>query len=54
MDARIMRNVAYHNRMDLFTMAVILNHLAEAPVTEAPEAIPVAVPDAAPATDTAA
>ena len=27
-DARIMRNVAYHNRMDLFTMAVILNHLA--------------------------
>jgi len=28
-DARIMRNVAYHNRMDLFTMAVILNHLGE-------------------------
>jgi len=27
-DARIMRNVVYHNRMDLFTMAVILNHLA--------------------------
>jgi len=31
-DARIMRNVAYHNRMDLFTMAVILNHLNEPPV----------------------
>jgi uncharacterized protein YprB with RNaseH-like and TPR domain len=30
-DARIMRNVAYHNRMDLFTMAVILNHLSESP-----------------------
>lgn len=30
-DARIMRNVAYHNRMDLFTMAVILNHLSEIP-----------------------
>lgn len=29
-DARIMRNVVYHNRMDLFTMAVILNHLADA------------------------
>jgi uncharacterized protein YprB with RNaseH-like and TPR domain len=29
-DARIMRNVVYHNRMDLFTMAVILNHLGEA------------------------
>ncbi len=29
-DARIMRNVVYHNRMDLFTMAVILNRLAEA------------------------
>ncbi|HXV13743.1 MAG TPA: ribonuclease H-like domain-containing protein [Candidatus Krumholzibacteria bacterium] len=27
-DARIMRNVVYHNRMDLFTMAVILNRLA--------------------------
>jgi uncharacterized protein YprB with RNaseH-like and TPR domain len=27
-DARIMRNVVYHNRMDIFTMAVILNHLA--------------------------
>jgi hypothetical protein len=24
-----MRNVAYHNRMDLFTMAVILNHLGD-------------------------
>jgi uncharacterized protein YprB with RNaseH-like and TPR domain len=32
-DARIMRNVAYHNRMDLFTMAVILNHLADPPLT---------------------
>lgn len=31
-DARIMRNVAYHNRMDLFTMAVILNHLSDLPV----------------------
>ncbi len=30
-DARIMRNVVYHNRMDLFTMAVILNHLKAAP-----------------------
>ncbi len=29
-DARIMRNVVYHNRMDIFTMAVILNRLAEA------------------------
>lgn len=28
-DARIMRNVAYHNRMDLFTMAVILNHFGD-------------------------
>lgn len=27
-DARAMRNVLYHNRMDLFTMAVILTHLA--------------------------
>ncbi len=27
-DARIMRNVVYHNRMDLFSMAVILNDLA--------------------------
>jgi uncharacterized protein YprB with RNaseH-like and TPR domain len=30
-DARIMRNVLYHNRMDLFTMAVILNHFVERP-----------------------
>ena len=30
-DARIMRNVVYHNRMDLFTMAVILNHFADGP-----------------------
>ncbi len=28
-DARIMRNVVYHNRMDLFTMAVILNRLTD-------------------------
>ena len=39
-DARIMRNVAYHNRMDLFTMAVILNHMADPahipPVTALP------------------
>jgi hypothetical protein len=28
-DARIMRNVVYHNRMDVFTMAMILNHLRE-------------------------
>jgi uncharacterized protein YprB with RNaseH-like and TPR domain len=28
-DARVMRNVVYHNRMDLFTMAVILNRLVE-------------------------
>lgn len=26
-DARIMRSVVYHNRMDVFTMAMILNHL---------------------------
>jgi len=32
-DARIMRNVAYHNRMDLFTMAVILNHLGDPTVS---------------------
>jgi len=31
-DARAMRNVLYHNRMDLFTMAVILNRLSERPV----------------------
>jgi uncharacterized protein YprB with RNaseH-like and TPR domain len=31
-DARIMRNVVYHNRMDLFTMAVILNHFAATPL----------------------
>jgi uncharacterized protein YprB with RNaseH-like and TPR domain len=29
-DARIMRNVVHHNRMDLFTMAVILNRLETA------------------------
>jgi len=28
-NARAMRNVLYHNRMDLFTMAVIVNRLAE-------------------------
>jgi len=39
-DARIMRNVAYHNRMDLFTMAVILNHLGE-PVATVSAAIDV-------------
>jgi uncharacterized protein YprB with RNaseH-like and TPR domain len=38
-DARIMRNVAYHNRMDLFTMAVILNHLGD-PVARNPEPLP--------------
>lgn len=45
-DARIMRNVAYHNRMDLFTMAVILNHLSDPPmpVPEAIAPIPVANP----------
>jgi uncharacterized protein YprB with RNaseH-like and TPR domain len=31
-DARIMRNVVYHNRMDLFTMAIILNHLTTMPL----------------------
>jgi uncharacterized protein YprB with RNaseH-like and TPR domain len=31
-DARVMRNVVYHNRMDLFTMAVILNHFAQSPL----------------------
>jgi uncharacterized protein YprB with RNaseH-like and TPR domain len=35
-DARIMRNVVYHNRMDLFTMAVILNDLASNPVEAMP------------------
>jgi uncharacterized protein YprB with RNaseH-like and TPR domain len=37
-DARIMRNVVYHNRMDLFTMAVILNHFVETslPAASAP------------------
>jgi uncharacterized protein YprB with RNaseH-like and TPR domain len=51
-DARIMRNVAYHNRMDLFTMAVILNHLSEPPVpapasiiTQAEATIPSPIPD---------
>jgi hypothetical protein len=28
-DARLMRNVVYHNRMDVFTMAVILNRMCE-------------------------
>ncbi|HLF22992.1 MAG TPA: ribonuclease H-like domain-containing protein, partial [Burkholderiales bacterium] len=35
-DARIMRNVVYHNRMDLFTMAVILNRLASSPLDAMP------------------
>ncbi len=30
-DARLMRNVVYHNRMDVFTMAVILNRMCEMP-----------------------
>ena len=30
-DARLMRNVVYHNRMDVLTMAVILNRLCEIP-----------------------
>jgi uncharacterized protein YprB with RNaseH-like and TPR domain len=30
-DARLMRNVVYHNRMDVFTMAVILNRMGEIP-----------------------
>ncbi|HEU4928662.1 MAG TPA: ribonuclease H-like domain-containing protein, partial [Candidatus Krumholzibacteria bacterium] len=34
-DARIIRNIVYHNRMDIFTMAVILNHLVEQPLTVA-------------------
>jgi len=38
-DARIMRNVVYHNRMDLFTMAVILNHLAGSTLAVTPGAI---------------
>lgn len=38
-DARIMRNVVYHNRMDLFTMAVMLNHFVERPSAE-PSALP--------------
>ena len=28
-DARVMKNVLYHNRMDLFAMAVIINRLSE-------------------------
>ena len=28
-DGRAMKNVLYHNRMDLFTMAVIVNRLSE-------------------------
>jgi uncharacterized protein YprB with RNaseH-like and TPR domain len=50
-DARIMRNVVYHNRMDVFTMAVILNHLgvrpdvAAAGVTEAADAVEMAPPE---------
>ena len=31
-DARIIRNIVYHNRMDIFTMAVILNHMCEPPL----------------------
>ena len=34
-DARLMRNVVYHNRMDVFTMAVILNRLCEIPFAAA-------------------
>jgi hypothetical protein len=30
-----MRNVVYHNRMDVFTMAVILNRLCEIPFAAA-------------------
>jgi uncharacterized protein YprB with RNaseH-like and TPR domain len=30
-DARAMKNVLYHNRMDLFTMAVLLNRLSSSP-----------------------
>jgi len=30
-DARAMKNVLYHNRMDLFTMAVLLNRLSSPP-----------------------
>jgi uncharacterized protein YprB with RNaseH-like and TPR domain len=54
-DARIMRNVAYHNRMDLFTMAVILNHMSETPatVTESPLVVPVVDSGSAPVTDIA-
>jgi len=33
-DARLMRNVVYHNRMDVFTMAVILNRMCELPFPE--------------------
>lgn len=32
-DARAMKNVLYHNRMDLFTMAVLLNRLSGHPST---------------------
>lgn len=53
-DARIMRNVAYHNRMDLFTMAVILNHLADppVPVPQTLEAMPIAGTNPASVRDT--
>ncbi len=35
-DARLMRNVVYHNRMDVFTMAVILNRMAEKAFAQTP------------------
>jgi uncharacterized protein YprB with RNaseH-like and TPR domain len=33
-DARAMRNVLYHNRMDLFTMAILINRLATSAPSE--------------------
>ena len=30
-DARVIKNVLYHNRMDIFTMAIIINRLADRP-----------------------
>lgn len=44
-DARLMRNVVYHNRMDVFTMAVILNRLCEIPFAAAAAGDTIAEPN---------
>jgi hypothetical protein len=46
-----MRNVAYHNRMDLFTMAVILNHLGEPRPVGTGDMVAADAPVPAPSTD---